>query len=498
MKRNALTVRIATFGLAFLVFSLTACREKADDTGFSISKDERSFSLSLGGRERTGSLFVPKEYDGRNPFSLVFALHGAGGTGESFRGNGFDRLAGEFSFIMVYPDGVGHRWESPDDVPFFLAMIDEFQKRFSIDPRRIYVTGHSAGAIKAYELAAAIPDRITAIATVAGLFSSAISVADLKPVSVLHVHALDDPEVPYEGSRDWGLLSAEESIAIWKKTDGCANQGQSFYDRNGIRGTIWKGTKADTASLIFPKGKHSWPPMATEFIADFFYNHPARGAAIKITADDLFQEVPESSDYRISVIPEGADKIKSVSFYADGKLLGESGTKSFSFNWENPPRGIHHLRAKATLVDGSTIASTLNPELLIASPRIVARGTGFILTASSNETPETAAGFACDGDLFSRWSSEWCDPQWLSIDLGARRSVSGITIFWETAYGRSYTVEVSDDDTTWKTVAQQKDGVGGDEFIGFQATLCRFIRITGTQRGTDWGYSIREILIHGA
>jgi poly(3-hydroxybutyrate) depolymerase len=498
MKRNALTVRIAICGLIFLVFSLTTCRGKADDTGFSISKDERTFSLSLGGRKRTGSLFVPKDYDGRTPFSLVFALHGAGGSGESFRGNGFDRLAGEFSFIMVYPDGIGQRWESPDDVPFFLAMIEEFQKRFSIDPQRIYVTGHSAGAIQSYELAAAIPDRITAIATVAGLFSSAISVADLKPVSVLHVHALDDPEVPYEGSRDWGLLSAEESIAIWKKTDGCVNQGQSFYDRNGIRGTVWKGTNADTASLIFPKGKHSWPPMATEFIADFFYNHPAREAAIKIATDDLFQEVQESTGYRISVIPKGADKIKTVSFYTDGNLLGENQTGTFSFDWKNPPRDIHHLRAKATLLDGSTISSTLNPEILIAPPRLAANGTGFILTASSNEAPETAARFACDGDLFSRWSSEWCDPQWLSVDLGTRRAVSGVTIFWETAYGRSYTVEVSDDDLTWKTVARQKDGVGGDEFIGFQATPCRFIRITGTRRGTNWGYSIREIWIHRA
>lgn len=497
MKTNAQIGPFAILALALLLVPLSACRDKADEGAVSISGETQRFTLSVGGRARTGCLFVPKEYDGNTRFSLVFALHGAGGTGESFRGNGFDRLAGELSFIMVYPDGVGQRWESPDDIPFFLAMIEEFGKKYSVDPRRIYVTGHSAGAIQAYELAAALPDRIAAIAPVAGLLPSAISSDGLKPVSLLHVHALDDPEIPYAGLRKWGFLSAEESMAVWKKTNGCAGGGQTFYDENGLRGTLWKGKDGDVASLVFPKGKHSWPPLATEFIADFFYNHPAREASIRIKADDLFQEIPESASYRITVLPEGADKITSVSFFLDGKLLGESGTGNFSLDWKEPVPGVHTLTAKATLVDGTTIASTMNPEILVAPPKLVADGKGFAPTSSTDEAAETAARFACDGDLFSRWSSEWSDPQWLSVDLGTRRRISGVTIFWETAYGRSFSVDVSNNGKTWKTVARQAKGSGGNEFIGFTPVEARFVRIHGTERGTGWGYSIRELFFHG-
>src|SRR5262249_30419550 len=59
-------------------------------------------------------------------------------------------------------------------------------------------------------------------------------------------------------------------------------------------------------------------------------------------------------------------------------------------------------------------------------------------TASSVEGAGTPASAAVDGDMATRWSSAWSDPQWLQLDLGANASVSGFSIAWEAAFATAY------------------------------------------------------------
>ena len=118
-------------------------------------------------------------------------------------------------------------------------------------------------------------------------------------------------------------------------------------------------------------------------------------------------------------------------------------------------------------------------------------------TASSAENAGTSASAAIDGDLTTRWSSAFSDPQTIELDLGARASISQITLRWEAAFGSAYKLEVSNDHTAWTTVENVTNGDGGtDDFSGLTATG-RYVRLTGTTRSTVYGYSLYEFEVYG-
>ncbi|MFI8092234.1 discoidin domain-containing protein [Streptomyces sp. NPDC086080] len=121
-------------------------------------------------------------------------------------------------------------------------------------------------------------------------------------------------------------------------------------------------------------------------------------------------------------------------------------------------------------------------------------------TASSAEwNPFTsyAPGRAVDGDAGTRWASDWSDDQWLGIDLGATHRVGRVTLDWERAYGTSYRVELSTDGTDWRTAWSTTSGDGGLDTAEFTPVEARHVRIAGLKRGTQWGYSLHEVTVHG-
>jgi beta-glucosidase len=115
-------------------------------------------------------------------------------------------------------------------------------------------------------------------------------------------------------------------------------------------------------------------------------------------------------------------------------------------------------------------------------------------TASSTENAGTPASAAFDGDTGTRWSSAAADPQWVQTDLGSSQPVCGVTLNWETAYATAYQIQVSDNGTTWNTVYSTTTGPGGTETHSFTATG-RYVRMYGTARATQWGYSLWEFTV---
>lgn len=105
------------------------------------------------------------------------------------------------------------------------------------------------------------------------------------------------------------------------------------------------------------------------------------------------------------------------------------------------------------------------------------------------------AEFAVDGKPNTRWSSEFRDPQWLAVDLGATQTISRVELVWEAAFGKAYSIDVSLDGENWKTVHATAQGAGRTETIRFAPTQARWVRVHGTQRGTPFGYSLWELRV---
>ncbi|MED7948631.1 family 20 glycosylhydrolase [Streptomyces sp. BE303] len=118
-------------------------------------------------------------------------------------------------------------------------------------------------------------------------------------------------------------------------------------------------------------------------------------------------------------------------------------------------------------------------------------------TASSTETADFPAAHATDGDSTTRWSSTYGDPQWLQVDLGSTHTVNRVVLRWETAYGKDFHIQVSDDGATWRTIQTTTAATGGVQDLTGLTGSGRYLRMYGTARGTGWGYSLYEIEVYG-
>jgi fibronectin type 3 domain-containing protein len=131
-----------------------------------------------------------------------------------------------------------------------------------------------------------------------------------------------------------------------------------------------------------------------------------------------------------------------------------------------------------------------------------ASGTGTLLsqgqpaTASSVQAAGYPASNAVDGNLSTRWSSAFSDPQWLQVDLGATHTISQVTIYWESAYATAFQIQTSNDGTTWTTIYSTTTSTGGTQAIPVSGSG-RYVRMYGTKRATGYGYSIWEFQVYG-
>jgi predicted peptidase len=161
-------------------------------------------------------LFVPDAYDGEHDFPLVVALHGSGGDENDF----FDKYpeaplkpeAQRLGFLVVCPKGrgpaSGYRGPAEQDVFDVLA---EVRRDYRIDPRRIYLMGHSMGAYATWRLAAQHPGIFAALGPIAGGGNPA-DMDKLRDVPQYVVHGALDETVPVEQSR--AMVAAARKLGV--------------------------------------------------------------------------------------------------------------------------------------------------------------------------------------------------------------------------------------------------------------------------------------------
>jgi hypothetical protein len=118
--------------------------------------------------------------------------------------------------------------------------------------------------------------------------------------------------------------------------------------------------------------------------------------------------------------------------------------------------------------------------------------------ASSIESRKLPAAQAVDGNTSTRWASTMGkDPQWIYVDLGNTYSIREVKLQWEAAYAKAYQVQISSNAQSWTTVYSSTTGDGGiDDVTGINASG-RYVRIYGTRRATQWGYSLWDFAVYG-
>lgn len=223
------------------------------------------FHLRYGGLDRDYRLHVPPAAASGRRLPLVLNLHGSTQTaGVQEWYSQMDTTADRDGFLVAYPDGTRDTATSPpgqyswdagrccglpvtdhvDDVGFLLDVIKDVASRTSVDLRRVYVTGMSAGGMMAYTMAAEASRHIAAIASVSGQVELG-AVHPSRPVPTMEFHSVNDPIAKWDGTD--GRNSVMWGIHQWVRADGCS---PTPHDAPTIVGRTGTTSAGETATRV--------------------------------------------------------------------------------------------------------------------------------------------------------------------------------------------------------------------------------------------------------
>ncbi len=118
-------------------------------------------------------------------------------------------------------------------------------------------------------------------------------------------------------------------------------------------------------------------------------------------------------------------------------------------------------------------------------------------SASSLESSSYPAADAFDENPTTRWSSAFSDPQWVQVDLGSVQNIGRVWLSWENAFAPDYSIQVSSDGNTWSTIYSTTNGPGSINDLAAPGSG-RYVRMYGTQRATQYGYSLWDFEVFSA
>ncbi len=166
-----------------------------------------SHRLSCGGAPYQYRLFA---MPGRPPQPAVLRLHGAGAAAADFIAP-WTSLARKEGIVLIAPQLSRDPRFEDIAVPVFRCILADAEQKTSIDPRRIYVFGHSAGGYLAYDLAALDSQFYAAVAVhgmlIADGYYSIVERATRKTPIAIYIgdHDQYSSVKNVERTRDWLL-----------------------------------------------------------------------------------------------------------------------------------------------------------------------------------------------------------------------------------------------------------------------------------------------------
>ncbi|NMB68736.1 MAG: poly(3-hydroxybutyrate) depolymerase [Chloroflexi bacterium] len=296
------TKKVLLIGMSLLViFVSTGCLAQSRQTptqpapvlsetptagpAYTLSPGDYDFSVAAGGGTRRYLLHIPAAYDPATPTPIVLAFHGALGSADSMaKGHGWIEKSDQAGFLVAFPNGASRlssgdfaTWNAgsccgyavqnqSDDVGYVRAILEDLQTKVNLG--QVFAAGMSNGAMFSYRLACEMSDTFSAIAAVAGTDNFA-QCNPAQPISILHIHGLEDDRVLFDGGCGPGCdrateteyVSVPDTIAEWVQRNGCETEPQTVViNENAYSETYAPCQDGVQVKLYVVKdGGHSWP-----------------------------------------------------------------------------------------------------------------------------------------------------------------------------------------------------------------------------------------------
>ena len=196
--------------------------------------DTKTSCIALNNRKA----IVYKE-DQETKDGIALFLHGAPGVASKvMRIFDANMIAREHNLIAISPEGINKNWgwnstnslntNDNNDLNYITALLTKIRSEHNISSEKLYVFGYSAGGFMAYKLGCLMPEKITAIVSLAGQFRGDFEACThTTPLTIHHLHSPTDKAVPYQGRPLGNITSVDDTIEHWRIKNGCDMQFSS-------------------------------------------------------------------------------------------------------------------------------------------------------------------------------------------------------------------------------------------------------------------------------
>ncbi len=253
-------------------------------------------SIEVGGLKRTYLTYVPKGLTEGAP--LVMVMHGSGEDGAQIRidtGYGYERLADQHGFAVVYPNSYSFDWNDcskvgdfsangreVDDVGFLSALAGKLITEIHVNPDRVFATGVSSGGFMSIRLALEAPSRFRAVAAVSANVPSPENfkcqpaqqlASGNSGTSVMIMNGTKDPLVPFNGGessllglfyKGGNVRSSQESVQYFADLNHLTGKPvtklSTAADGVNVEQFLWRNdTKVEVELVAIQGGGHGLP-----------------------------------------------------------------------------------------------------------------------------------------------------------------------------------------------------------------------------------------------
>ncbi len=191
---------------------------------------------------------MPAGHDGKTKVGAIVYAHGYRGTAKQVMANKwFRQLGNNLGVALIAPKSSGGDWSLPnspsrmrgatsvDELAYFDRVLTDATSRFAIDPKRLLMTGFSAGGMMVWNLACHRSHRFAGFAPIAGTFWRPVPAkCTTPPTNIIHLHGDRDKVVPLRGRP----IRPTHQGDVFKAIDMYAKYGQFGQPVDVTRGEL--------------------------------------------------------------------------------------------------------------------------------------------------------------------------------------------------------------------------------------------------------------------